>query len=140
MDETGEDEIMWPSLNGPTKVEDGDGVIPSRPFSTRKSVMKDGVSFSIAATATPAVAEKVAEVESGRLCIRYLTPRECLRLMGQSEDAIDKIMAAEPSKTRQYKMAGNSIVVDVLVDIFKGIYIDKTFGKCERRPSLEDFL
>lgn len=134
------EDIMWPSLNGPTKIEDGDGVIPSRPYSTRKSVMKNGVSFAIAATATPAVAEKVAEVESGRLCIRYLTPRECLRLMGQSEDAIDKIMAAEPSKTRQYKMAGNSIVVDVLVDIFKGIYIDKTFGKCERRPSLEDFL
>lgn len=60
---------------------------------------------AIAATTTSAVADKVAEVESGRLCIRYLTPRECLRLMGQSEDAIDKIMVAEPSKTRQYKMA-----------------------------------
>lgn len=74
------------------------------------------------------------------VCIRYLTERECLRLMGQSEDAIEKVCETETAKTRIYEMAGNSIVVDVLVDIFKGIYIDKTFGKCEKRPSLEDFL
>lgn len=63
------------------------------------------------------------------LRIRYLTPRECLRLMGQSEDAIDKIMATGTSKTKLYSMAGNSIVVDVLVDIFRGIYIDRTFER-----------
>lgn len=74
------------------------------------------------------------------VCIRILTPRECFRLMGQTDDAIDRIMETEPSRSRQYQMAGNSIVVDVLVDVFKGIYIDKTFGKCEKRPSLEDFL
>lgn len=59
--------------------------------------------------------------------VRYLTPRECLRLMGQEDEAIDKLMAAEPAKTTQYKLAGNSIVVDVLEAIFKGIYIDETF-------------
>lgn len=74
------------------------------------------------------------------VCIRYLTEKECLRLMGQSEEAIEIILQTEPAKTRIYEMAGNSIVVDVLVDIFRGIYIDKTFGKCEKRPSLEDFL
>ena len=74
------------------------------------------------------------------ICIRYLTEKECLRLMGQSEEAIETILKTEPAKTRIYEMAGNSIVVDVLVDIFKGIYIDRTFGKCEKRPSLEDFL
>lgn len=63
------------------------------------------------------------------LRIRYLTPRECLRLMGQSDDAIDRIMEAEPSKTVEYRLAGNSIVVDVLVEIFKGIYIDNDFEK-----------
>ena len=60
--------------------------------------------------------------------------------MGQSEEAIDTILETEPAKTRIYEMAGNSIVVDVLADIFEGIYIDKTFGKCEKRPSLEDFI
>lgn len=74
------------------------------------------------------------------ICIRYLTERECLRLMGQSEEAIRTIIETEPAKTRIYEMAGNSIVVDVLVDIFRGIYLDKTFGKREKRPRLEDYL
>lgn len=74
------------------------------------------------------------------LRIRYLTPRECFRLMGQREEDIDCIMDFCPSKTRLYEMAGNSIVVDVLADIFQSIYIDKTFGKREKRPSLEDYL
>lgn len=73
------------------------------------------------------------------LRIRYLTPRECFRLMGQPEDAIDRILATEPTKTRQYKMAGNSIVVNVLVDIFRAVYIDKTFAKKEKTYNLEDF-
>ena len=73
------------------------------------------------------------------VCVRSLTPRECFRLMGQPEEVIDKIMTVEPSKTRQYQMAGNSIVVDVLEEIFKEIYIQKSFGKCEKRPRIEDF-
>lgn len=63
------------------------------------------------------------------LRIRYLTPRECLRLMGFDDPSIDKLMTAVPSKTNQYKLAGNSIVVDCLEQIFKAIYIDKTFRK-----------
>lgn len=59
--------------------------------------------------------------------IRCLTPRECFRLMGQKDNDIDKLMEVEPSKNQQYLMAGNSIVVDVLVYIFQGIYIEKTF-------------
>lgn len=62
--------------------------------------------------------------------IRYLTPRECLRLMGFDDPSIDTLIEAVPSKTNQYKLAGNSIVVDCLEAIFKAIYIDKTF----RRP------
>lgn len=46
--------------------------------------------------------------------IRKLTPRECFRLMGVSEKDIDNIQKSGISKTQQYKMAGNSIVVDVL--------------------------
>ena len=46
--------------------------------------------------------------------IRKLTPRECFRLMGLKEDDIDKIQQAGISNTQQYKMAGNSIVIDVL--------------------------
>lgn len=57
--------------------------------------------------------------------IRKLTPRECFRLMGVSETDIDKIQAAGISNSQQYKMAGNSIVVDVLYYIFKNLFIEK---------------
>lgn len=74
------------------------------------------------------------------LRIRYLTPRECLRLMGQSEESIDRLMAAEHSKSALYKMAGDSIVVDVLMAIFKGIYIDQTFEDSKpKQKSLDGF-
>lgn len=74
------------------------------------------------------------------LKIRYLTPRECLRLMGFKDPEIDKLMEAVPSKSNEYKLAGNSIVVDCLESIFKGIYIDKTFRNAKpRQISLSDF-
>ena len=61
--------------------------------------------------------------------IRKLTARECFRLMGVSEENIDKIQNAGISKTQQYKMAGNSIVVDVLYYIFLKLFIDKKANK-----------
>lgn len=54
--------------------------------------------------------------------IRKLTPRECFRLMGMREDDIDKIQQAGISNTQQYKMAGNSIVIDVLEAIFRNLF------------------
>ena len=55
--------------------------------------------------------------------IRKLTERECFRLMGVCEEYIDLIKAAGISRSQQYKMAGNSIVVDVLVAIFRQLLI-----------------
>ena len=55
--------------------------------------------------------------------IRKLTPRECFRLMGVSDADIDKIQAAGISKSQQYKMAGNSIVVNCLTAIFRQLFI-----------------
>lgn len=57
--------------------------------------------------------------------IRKFTERECFRLMGVSEDDINKIQATGISKTQQLKLAGNSIVVDVLYHIFRKLFIDK---------------
>lgn len=51
--------------------------------------------------------------------IRKLTPKECFRLMGVRDDDIDTILNSGVSNSQQYKMAGNSIVVDVLMGIFK---------------------
>lgn len=54
--------------------------------------------------------------------IRKLTPRECFRLMDVSETDIDKIQNAGVSKSQQYKMAGNSIVVACLAGIFGNLF------------------
>ena len=62
-------------------------------------------------------------VKNGEFRIRKLTPRECFRLMGVGEENIDKIQAAGISNSQQYKIAGNSIVVDVLYHIFKELYV-----------------
>lgn len=59
-----------------------------------------------------------------RLRIRKLTPRECFRLMDVSEEDIDKIANSGVSNSQQYKMAGNSIVVNVLYEIFKSMFVD----------------
>lgn len=56
--------------------------------------------------------------------IRKPTPRECFRLMGVSDVDIDEIQAAGISKSQQYKMAGNSIVVNTLAAIFRQLFID----------------
>lgn len=54
--------------------------------------------------------------------IRKLTPRECGRLMGVSDEDISK-MAAVNSNTQLYKQFGNSIVVDVMCAMFKNLII-----------------
>jgi DNA (cytosine-5)-methyltransferase 1 len=56
--------------------------------------------------------------------IRKLTPKECFRLMGVSETDIEKIQNCGVSQSQQYKMAGNSIVVDVLEHIFRKLFVD----------------
>ncbi len=71
--------------------------------------------------------------------IRKLTPTECFRLMGCEDSDIDKLKSAKLTqhlksgkvkekpmpKTQLYKMAGNSIVVDVLYYIFKAMFVDE---------------
>ena len=74
-----------------------------------------------------------------RYRIRKLTPTECFRLMGVDDSDIDKLKSAKLTqtlksgkvkekpmpKTQLYKMAGNSIVVDVLYYIFKAMFVDE---------------
>ena len=64
------------------------------------------------------------ELKGKKFRIRKLTPRECFRLMGVDDKDIDKIQAAGVSNSGQYKLAGNSIVVDVLYHIFRKMFID----------------
>ena len=52
------------------------------------------------------------------LKIRKLTPRECFRLMGVSDEDFDKV-AKNQSDSSLYHLAGDSIVVNVIEAIVK---------------------
>ena len=56
------------------------------------------------------------------LGIRKLTPKECWRLMGFSDEDFYKAESIPTSNTQLYKQAGNSIVVTVLEKIFKNLF------------------
>lgn len=180
-------DFRWPNIRGYEDYDVGDGLVPSRPFSTRKSV-QHGVSFAIAATATPAVAvseddctRKIPQIKEGEVAciqnpgfihanqwgkgfktngtsytlraeiqdgimeniggrtrIRYLTERECWRLMGFDDDRIDRAFSIEPSKNARYKAAGNSIVVPVLEAIFSRMLTEK--GRTTGQMALSAFF
>jgi DNA-cytosine methyltransferase len=53
--------------------------------------------------------------------IRKLTTKECFRLMGFTDQDHEKLK--DISNSQKYKMAGNSIVVNVLEAIFKQIFL-----------------
>lgn len=53
--------------------------------------------------------------------IRKITPKECWRLMGFDDEDFEKAQASGISNSQLYKQAGNSIVVNVLEGIFKGL-------------------
>lgn len=52
------------------------------------------------------------------LKIRKLTPKECFRLMGVKDEDFDKV-AKNQNDNSLYHLAGDSIVVNVLMAIFK---------------------
>lgn len=56
-----------------------------------------------------------------RVRIRKLTPKECFRLMGVTDENADKMLGAV-SKSQAYKQAGNSIVVDNMLYLFESLF------------------
>ena len=64
-----------------------------------------------------------AVIETGSVQhLRRLTPKECWRLMGFTDDLYDKAKQAGIPDTQLYKQAGNSIVTDVLYYIYLAVY------------------
>ncbi len=64
------------------------------------------------------------ELKGKKFRIRKLTPKECFRLMGVEDRDIDRMQASGLSNSAQYKLAGNSIVVDVLYHIFRKMLVE----------------
>ena len=76
----------------------------------------------------PTVRENHGEVTAvmhPKYRIRKLTPRECFRLMDVDDADIDKIQRTGICNSQQYKLAGNSIVVNVLYHIFREMFVEQ---------------
>ena len=89
---------------------DGDGVYINRPHQKRGVVQKGMIQTL-----------KTSCNDVGVVCenkIRKLTPLECWRLMGFTDEDFKKAQKVN-SNTQLYKQAGNSIVKQVLMAIFK---------------------
>ena len=75
-------------------------------FVENSDVLDNNEKFAVA------FVEPNGEVHIGR--IRKLTPRECWRLQGFTDDQFDKAKATGLSDSRLYKMAGNAVTVNVI--------------------------
>jgi len=89
----------------------GDGIYTNRPHQKRGVVQKGMIQ-----TLTTKHVDFAVVLEN--LKLRNLTPREYFRVMGLRDKEINKIINLN-SNTQLYKQAGNSIVVNVLQEIFK---------------------
>ncbi|HGI3069379.1 TPA: DNA cytosine methyltransferase [Streptococcus agalactiae] len=92
-------------------------------FRGRLKVIKD-FSYTISTKQMRVPNSGIIDIGNGKY--RYLTERECLRLMGFDDSYIDKLEEVHPKRknctsSKLYKQAGNSIVVDVLMAIIKEI-------------------
>lgn len=85
---------------------------------TRRGRVQDNGNVSPTITATET---GICRIESP-IRIRKLTPKECFRLMGFSDENFDAAQKVGISNSQLYKQAGNSIVVDVLYYIYVELY------------------
>lgn len=70
---------------------------------------------------------------------RKITPRECFRFMGLKDNEIDKVLDTDINNRNLYKLAGNSIVVDVLSAIYKEMFLgSNTQKKCVEDDMVKD--
>ena len=69
--------------------------------------------------------ENRVDPEENGYRIRKLTPRECWRLMGFTDHDFDCAKSSGVSNSQLYKQAGNSIVVNVLMAIFKSVFLQE---------------
>lgn len=111
--------IKEATKKGYAEAEDGDYINLSFPNSKTR---RGRVGKQISQTLMCADSNGVVEKRNNALGIRKLTPKECFRLMGFDDLDVDVLVKNGISNTQLYKMAGNSIVVDVLIEIFKSLF------------------
>lgn len=88
---------------------------PGAPTKQRLEINNNGTANTLTTVQKDNV---VVEPSVEKFRIRKLTPKECGRLMGVRDEDIDK-MSVNQSNSALYHCFGDSIVVDVLMAIFK---------------------
>jgi DNA (cytosine-5)-methyltransferase 1 len=88
----------------------GDGIYTNRTHQKRGVVQKNMIPTLKTSPNDIGVVVEKADLIS----IRRLTPRECWRLMGWGDNSIEIALSLGISETQLYKMAGNSIVINVI--------------------------
>ncbi|MGN7270236.1 DNA cytosine methyltransferase [Bacillus licheniformis] len=78
-------------------------------------------------------------IRIGELKYRYLTERECWRLMGFEDSDFEEVLKEYPTKPNKrnatlYKLAGNSIVVQVLESIFEELLKEELKTEVANQP------
>ena len=91
---------------------------PGSPTEQRLEINRNGTSNTITTVQKDNYVIEPNNLKHTDYRIRKLTPKECWRLMGFSDDDFHKAEEVN-SNTQLYKQAGNSIVVTVLEAIFK---------------------
>ena len=109
-------EIKQATKGGTIKCKVGGCYDASFPDSTtrRGKVQQGG---DITPTITAEGSENINYIET-EYRIRKLTPKECWRLMGYTDEDFEKAHNAGVSNSQLYKQAGNAIVKQVLMAIF----------------------
>ena len=92
---------------------EGDGLDCSSRMASHRGTVQSGMAQTIKTQAD------VGTAFGGRL--RKLTPLECMRLMGFGDGDFRAMREIGMSDSAIYHCAGDSIVVDVLMDVFRGM-------------------
>lgn len=77
--------------------------------------------------------------------IRKFTPRDCYRLMGVRESDIDRLLTRDKSgqliipKSKQYQLAGNSIVTNCMTAMFEELFFPTGNSYVEKDGQLSLF-
>jgi DNA (cytosine-5)-methyltransferase 1 len=113
-------EIKEATKKGYKEAFEGDGIDISGRMETHRGTVQKGMCQTLKTSIDIGVVVTTVcnPYYKSNLKIRKLTPKECFRLMGVRDEDYENI-AKNQSNSKLYHLAGDSIVVDVLMAIFK---------------------
>ena len=123
--------IKEATKSGYSEAKPGDSVDTSYASQNQKRAR---VGHGIAYTLTTHADKAVVDTD---MRIRRLTPKECLRLQGFSDEQIDKLLTVT-SNTQAYKQAGNAVTVNVIHALglrLKAAWLDHTDTGAEKEAA-----